>query len=561
MNRDRTLTGAAISIGILPLAFAASGYLHKDLWWDEILSLMQTYILGPGSTLADFKQANNHVFFNLVEGLWSRLFGIVTLNDAIGRVIALRALPLGFSILTVAYSCLLARRFVGKAAANLTAVILCTTIPFLNFAMQLRGYSLSMLLVSALLFHTWSFLTRPTKFHAGAAVVSCFLLLYTLTSTAYFVVALCMVLAAESIFRIATGHHDIPGRRFLSAMALPAAGGAIALLAYAPMLGQILSCKYIMNAPPVRLYALQTLLPRISLAFMSGRFLLPLLAASGGAIAFVRMVRNKAVSDEVFVFIRLALLYFLPFAISLARNDMPPDRSFVMLAPVVALMLASGISLLFASSERLLRRAGIAAACIAAYCLISFAGEWRAIRHTLDGDIITGGHHQDLLYNTCLSAAWHPRVDLQLLAREYRENPAPVLVVDDVDRLAAYSCLDELNITDYFAMQVAQNASGGPEYILSRAGGACGSFDVVLPSGLPENAPKLFIRLLIVLQSTGFIPAGSQFYAVAQSPQRLESLLNTLGGGFDPVMLNATPTCTNIFRLTMPEKLNNTIAK
>ena len=109
-------------------------------------------------------------------------------------------------------------------------------------------------------------------------------------------------------------------------------------------------------------------------------------------------------------------------------------------------------------------------------------------------------------------------------------------MVDDVDRLAAYSCLDELNITDYFAMQVAQNASGGPEYILSRAGGACGSFDVVLPSGLPENAPKLFIRLLIVLQSTGFIPAGSQFYAVAQSPQRLESLLNTLGGGFDPVM-------------------------
>jgi hypothetical protein len=555
---NRSLTAAYIIAGLLPFIYAVSRYLGKDLWWDEILSLTFSSLAGFTATATNFSQANNHVFFNLLNVALFRVLGIRTIGDALDHVTVLRSLQMTFGIFTCIYVYLFARRFIGRSGANLSLVFLSTTIPFLNFAFQLRGYSLSILLFSALLYHSFRCSAKISIRHGTLTALAAFLLLYTIPSNIYYVIALVAVLAAECLaLRLAKAQatEGSPGKAILIALGFIGLGCLFALCAYLPMTGQILACRYVQKAAATRFFALTHMLPAVSSMLLSGRSILPALAIGGIVPAAIRMAKRKPVDEQVLVFVRLVLIFLIPFIVTFIRNDMPPDRVFVVPAPVFALVFASGISLLIESFPRYPAARHIFTAAIALYCLAACGWELHDIQRQLDSDIVTGSHHQDLLRNNFQSIRWNPARDLLPLAEAYRRDPAPVLVMDDQDRIAVSCYIDRLNIYDYYSLSAMRNTvSGRQGYVASHGGRNIGSFEVQVPDRFRDDAPGLFVRLFVVLNSLNFLPGGSSCYVVTGSPERLKALLNNLSGDFHPVMLNTVPACINVFKISVPEK-------
>lgn len=150
-----------------PLAICASK-LNLDLWYDEIYTLNAFVSGGPAKIVTDYSVPNNHVLYSLL--LWP-----VHLISTSSFVLRLPSFVLAAATLWLAFQ--LARRFGGLAAGVLTIVLLGLNQMFLIYAMQVRGYGLSMFLF------TWLFslalprdvATRPWRLAAIALVGAAFL--------------------------------------------------------------------------------------------------------------------------------------------------------------------------------------------------------------------------------------------------------------------------------------------------------------------------------------------------------------------------------------------------
>ncbi len=552
---------AFVLAGLLPLIYAATQYLNADLWWDEILSLVQSSLAGFGSTVTNYQDANNHVFFNILTGLALKVRGVRDIDGALDHARYMRSMQLAFSVLTVVYVYYFAKRFIGEGAASLSVVLLSTTIPFLNFAMQLRGYSLSMLLAAALLFHLWSYLVQSSKFHAIMISITAFLLLYTIPSNIYFVTSLIAAIGIEYAVRriFKNPAAGFSGKKVLFGLIFIAIGCMIAALAYFPLLKQILDCRFVSKAAVTRFYVPCTIFPSVSFMFLSSRYLLPAMMAIGVGVGIVRLFTTWTSSGPMTSFIRLSLLYMGPFIVSFARNDMPFDRSFVMLAPVFSLLLASGTSLFIATLSSNPKISRIAAMAAALYCLATCGWSLHTIQQVLKNDIAIGTRHQDLLRNSYQSCLWKPIVDLEMLATACRKNPCPIMVFGDVDKVAVNYYLERLKLTDYYYIMLKHDNFGNPLYIESHPDPLSGrifeQFDLGRSFHMKDDDDGLFVRLFMQMLMSHTLALHGSCYVITASPQRFTILLRSLSAGFDPVRINADDSYTTIFRITVPTSI------
>ena len=291
---------------------------------------------------------------------------------------------------------------------------------------------------------------------------------------------------------------------------------------------------------------------------LSGRIILPALLLAGLSVAVLR--RRYVVSSRHQSFCRLTLLYTLPFLFAFLRNDMPLDRSFVPLSPVFALLLASGATFLLESPGHRPEIRRIVATSIALYCLVTCVWTVVAIQRQFDFDLLSGKRHQDLLRNSYLSRRFTPRSDIESISRVYRQHPAPIIVMDDVDRVAVYYYLNKTKPIDYFSMQVNHSPSGKPQYMLCRPafgiGRECENIAALLPRILTDDESGLFIRLFSVMVMTGTLTPHSPCYVITACPQRFIRLLSGMGPDFNPVRLNARPSFTTPFALSVPPVLH-----
>lgn len=115
--------------------------LNLDLWHDEIYTIDVFVRQGPGFIVSDYHLPNNHVLFSLVE--WP----FYCLSDS---NFVLRFAPFLCAIGTLIVLFRLAWRLCGLPCAVLSTALLGLNQMFLNFAIQVRGYSLSMLLAAYL---------------------------------------------------------------------------------------------------------------------------------------------------------------------------------------------------------------------------------------------------------------------------------------------------------------------------------------------------------------------------------------------------------------------------
>jgi hypothetical protein len=124
----------------VPIVHCASR-LNLDLWHDEIYTIDVFVRRGPSFIVSDYSAPNNHVLFSLLE--WP----YYCLSDS---NFMLRLPSFVCTIGTLAVLFRLAVRLGGLSCAVLSTALLGLDQMFLNFAIQVRGYSLSMFLAACL---------------------------------------------------------------------------------------------------------------------------------------------------------------------------------------------------------------------------------------------------------------------------------------------------------------------------------------------------------------------------------------------------------------------------
>lgn len=347
-------------IGLLPtltlvLLGCAAAYWHgnEDLWNDEIYTLKSFVFKGLSTVLTDYHAPNNHIFANVLHWLWASLTG-ANFGDCLDAPLRIRLLPGLLSVLTVVVLVRAAARQWGAEAGFAAGLALLTGISFQSFAFQVRGYPVSLLAASGLLFFALRVLQHNTFLWkngvAVAAVVAA--LLWAIPSNLYFVLVVgLLVPVAAVLYPSAQSDPDIlpsanPPRRVFSdknfalspALGFAAAvlvGVMLAMLLYTPVLGQMLSNQYLaagQSFQPAHWENSEKTLRH----FVSWRWpLLPVLLWG-----WYNILKNKTVHRPALLLLAGAL--FLPFLISAARGDAAPMRSYLVQLPAFVLLAALG---------------------------------------------------------------------------------------------------------------------------------------------------------------------------------------------------------------------------
>jgi hypothetical protein len=133
-------------------SYVAFEYINLDFWRDEMYSL-QHFVFVPITTIVtDYHIPNNHVFANLLNHIF-----LYTLNleytDLLRYPWKIRILMFLYTIITFVYVYRTGRDFFHPLAGVLSVMILGSTLPFLNFAVQVRGYSPSIMLSAISIYH------------------------------------------------------------------------------------------------------------------------------------------------------------------------------------------------------------------------------------------------------------------------------------------------------------------------------------------------------------------------------------------------------------------------
>lgn len=341
----------ALTLLLLGLA-AAYWHGNEDLWNDEIYTLKSFVFKGLPTVLTDYHVPNNHILANVLHWLWVRLTG-ADFGDCMDSPWRIRLLPGLLSAFTVILLVRTAARHWGAEAGFAAGLALLTGISFQAFAFQVRGYPLTLLAASGLLFFALQVLQEKVFSWKNATVVAALTaaLLWAIPSNLYFVlvtallVPLVALLSAVSDLGTTTSsprptRHLFWGKNFVQNPALGfavavLAGMVLAALLYAPVLGQMLRSQYLAGGQPFQASHWENSEKTLR-HFISWRWpLLPLLLWGGYKILIHRTVRRRAL-------LLLAGVLFLPFLISAARGDAAPMRSYLVQLPAFVLLAALG---------------------------------------------------------------------------------------------------------------------------------------------------------------------------------------------------------------------------
>jgi hypothetical protein len=460
-----------------------------DFWYDEVYTLDHFIFVPLYKTVSDYSQPNNHILFNLLSNVYVSILGLRDTYAAMDSPWVLRLLPLFWAAGTLGFAFQAARRCGGAAAGYLAVIVLATTVPFFNFSAQVRGYSLSMLLLTAMVYFLFRWEQDGRTAHAAAASAAGALALYTIPSNLYFLLSVGAFYVAAAVVRAAGGaRRRVPGERgttshvaedarpagfvrrlanrYLVAAVLMAWSLAGAVVLYLPVLRQVLSTDALRAGGGFDAATLARVMPRMFQYLASGRFVLLLLPVAAGFAG----IFGRRVGDGVLCWRWLFCLtvLVLPFLWSSIRGDRPPDRVFVNLAPVFALFVAISARITFGvlQARRNLALGAIAAAAL--YCYAAFGLALRDIDRHLLADVEQGRRSQDAFYAYYQAYYGPSRVMKDLLAR-HAVQPAPIYMCEYGDQVAMFRYMQKTRLPYLPAYDPAQIEVGpdGLAYVVT----------------------------------------------------------------------------------------------
>lgn len=409
-------------------------YLGLDFWYDELYTLRHFVCVPLRETVTSYIAPNNHIFFSLISNVYLKLLGIATPYEAMDAAWRLRLLPLAATLGTLVYVYLIGRRHLDAAIARTSLLILVTTIPFFNFAVQFRGYSLSMCLLCALVYHLWRAESRASRVDEMLVVVTGALALYTTPLNLYFVLALLLISLATSV------------RRRLRRSLLLGSAIVVASVLHIPVWGELVSSSAVQSRGMFAVGTLTSVLPRTLLYFVSERwFLLPLVILPLFD-RFRRAGADRALVDRTRWLLALLLI---PFLLSFMRGDRPYERVFVSLCPIFALFVATQMHLLAGSiPSGSLRVRRVVAVLVFGYCQWTFASGLGGADEQARLDVLAGRKHQSLRRNY-YQARYRPSELLATFSETPGAASVPLVCYYTGDEVAMRMYLDKFGLRYY----------------------------------------------------------------------------------------------------------------
>ena len=128
-------------------------HINIDFWNDEIYTIKNFVLTSLNNTITDYHVPNNHIFFNLINNIYLRIIGVDSLYTLLDCPWKLRILPFFYSFFTAYFIYKIGIKYANRTVGLLALILLMTSLPFYNFSLQIRGYSLSILLIVTLVYY------------------------------------------------------------------------------------------------------------------------------------------------------------------------------------------------------------------------------------------------------------------------------------------------------------------------------------------------------------------------------------------------------------------------
>jgi hypothetical protein len=455
--------GVICAVSVLLFLLWLSRYVTLDFWYDEVTTLNNYVFVPLKRTITDYSSPNNHIFFNLMNNIFLKLSGTEHIFELIDHTYVIRLLPLAYTLATLCYLYLTGKKFFNTFVARLALILLVTTVPYYNFAVQVRGYSLSMMLVCMAIYHLWSLEKRFGWVDTLALALSSLLAIYTIPSNLYVILAMALFSLSAGVAQLMKKGQPNPEktrgkkmgtvsrwqqfndyRKDLFIFFVLVMGILLAVFLYLPVMHQLLNDPYIESKGLFDAGVLFGTMPQVFVHFVSQRYLLVPVIFLGLCYCIVSPKKGKKESSREVLFLFMTLL--LPFVFSFIRGDQPFDRIFVVLSPLFALLVALTIYFLQSAIPVLRSKTTLITIGVFLYCSLTFASGIEGIKKRLRFDMEIGRKSQDIYYNY-YQAYYHP---LKVLAdfAEKRTRAFPV-IVHESDDVALPVYLKKMQIRAY----------------------------------------------------------------------------------------------------------------
>jgi hypothetical protein len=416
-------------IGFLFIFFQFQN-INLDFWNDEIYTLKHFTFISIPQIFLDYHVPNNHILFNLINHLYLSLIGVDTLFQLMNHPYLLRVVPLVYSGFTLIFAYKTAKKTHSRTAALLASIILITTIPFLNFSLQIRGYGLSMLLLNMVVYYGISYLKKPQRKSLIFVGIITTLLVYTIPSNLYFVFSILLVygiLFLKNLIKIRANKTPFSFSKIISEVHFrlifsSTLGLILAIILYTPIFKDVFMNEYVTGGPPFDFGKLRFYIPHLFEAIVSGRWLILAIAIIG---FLLKVISREKWTFPIFIYLSLLMI---PIMLVYFRGDRPPLRVFVVILPFTSILIANGILQLWKKVKQLIPLHDYYLIFgIIIYSVFMVQIENQKINQSVLTDIQMNNRSQDL-YRQYYSHHYQPLLDIGQLSMTYKKNNLPILI-------------------------------------------------------------------------------------------------------------------------------------
>ena len=405
--------------------FVQSILINNDLWNDELYTLDKFTFVPIAQTLSDYHVPNNHVLFNLINNIYLKIIGIGSLNELIETPWKLRILPLVYSFFTLVFTYKIGAKFFSKNVGLIAAAVLVTTVPFFSYSLQIRGYGLSTLFLTALIYYSFSFIKNEKISYLAAITICTSLLFYTIPSNIYYLVCLLLIFVIIVVFK-AFKNKSLKllfVSNYTKLMYSILVGIGIALVLFIPVFNQVFNNEYVnVRGPAFEFWKLDFYFSHVFEGGFSGKTLF--ISTAIGTLILIHFYKREW-RNHLFIF---AALVILPFFIPYLRGDDPPIRVFVVSMPFFSLFLSLSLVLCFTFLIKEKKYHKPITLVIILYCFTTFVSEIYTIKKQTLNDIETADRSHSL-YRQFHTFRYQPLADMKNFKKIYTNNPLPVKIV------------------------------------------------------------------------------------------------------------------------------------
>ncbi len=394
--------------------------INEDFWNDELYTLQHFTFTSLATTVSDYHVPNNHILFNFINNLYLRIIQIDSLSLLLEQPWTLRLIPFSYAMLTGFFTYKIGLRLVNKWVARYALLFLITSIPFYYFSLQIRGYGLSILLLTVLAYFILKQLEKQSKSNLLWIIMSSAAAVYTLPFNIYPILG---VLLGLSILAV-NDYQKLQqiNRQTLKIILVICSGLGLALVLITPIFKDVFFNEYVKSGKQFDLDSFLNGGQFIFESLISRRFYVAVLATIGLILLLVKL--NRLTFKLVF----LATIIITPFIIVFIRGDNAPSRLYVVMIPLLSIIAATGINKLveIIPIKSILKHT-FSLALIGTYCFVSFSGHRTHTEELTLSDIKELRRSQNINCNF-YTENYQPLKAVTAFKSNYSLNPFPVLI-------------------------------------------------------------------------------------------------------------------------------------